>query len=710
MGSKISRRNFVTGAAAGAVSVLGLEKALAAAPQVAIKGAAGKADPKSPNAERAVFSELPISAIDPQGWLRAMLTKQKDGLTGHLDDSGGHPFNTLGWAGPPSRTPPDWWSYEQTGYWADGMTRCGHLLSDEKLIEKAHRQTLYVLDHPDSDGYLGPDSLKKTSRWPHAVFFRALAAEYSASGDPRIVAALKRHYLSSPYQYDSGRDVCNIETIVWTYQRDGDPRLLKLAQDTYAAFEAAPPKWGFSAAILTDGKPTNAHGVSYNEIAKLGAILYMETGDPRLLEVSREAYRKLDKFHMLPDGVNTSTELIRAVNPLESHETCDISDYSWSVGYLLMATGEVEYADKIERACFNAAPGAVTEDFSALQYFSCPNQVISAHNTNHNLYYRGDRTMAYATNHIAQCCSGNVNRAMPNYVARMWMQDGKGGLVAALYGPSKVSWKVGKENRQVTITEETRYPFRNHVRFAMQMDGDVEFPFTVRIPGWSSGAKVMVNDQPVKEVAAAGKYVTLHRKFRDGDVVTVTLPQQVRISHWPMDGVVVERGPLVYSLRIAERWQTAEETEQAVRDVLGVYWTDFRFPGLLGRNAYPDSPWNYALAVEENDDINKIEVKELDWSDDAPWSLAAPPIALKVPARRVNGWKLVEATEIEQQGEWFHPQQIFKRQGRFTFTPQIPDGKGSDISLAQETEMVTLIPYGCAKLRLTIFPRVSKLA
>ncbi|MGA2049994.1 MAG: hypothetical protein ABSG96_20025 [Terracidiphilus sp.] len=47
-----------------------------------------------------------------------------------------------------------------------------------------------------------------------------------------------------------------------------------------------------------------------------------------------------------------------------------------------------------------------------ISQLSCPIQVIAEHNANHNTYSRGDRTMSYATAHIAACCSGNVNRIM----------------------------------------------------------------------------------------------------------------------------------------------------------------------------------------------------------------------------------------------------------------------------------------------------------
>jgi hypothetical protein len=50
------------------------------------------------------------------------------------------------------------------------------------------------------------------------------------------------------------------------------------------------------------------------------------------------------------------------------------------------------------------------------------------------------------------------------------------------------------------------------------------------------------------------------------------------------------------------------------------------------------------------------------------------------------------------------------RKGDFVLTPQLPTESTSGIRLADESELVTLVPYGCAKLRLTIFPRVDRIA
>jgi len=717
-------------ASAGAASLIGVNQPLGALAQsVQPAGEAAKKQPagtaktvQSPHPPHAKFSELPLSSIEPQGWLKAFLVKAKNGLTGHLDEIGGAPFNTYGWGGPTlSNVPPDWWSYEQNAYWCDGMTRCGYLLGDKDLIDKAALQTDYVLDHADTDGYLGPQYLKKSNRWPHAVFFRALCARYSATGDKRIPAALKRHFLSSPYNYKSGRDLIALEAVLWTYERDGDPALLALAKTIYQNFANPPARengpamianaGGQGPAMYTDGKPSRAHGVGYNEAAKLGALIYGHTGEAETLRVSQEAYRKLDKFHTMVDGVNTSTEGLTPIDQLSSHETCDITDYCWSVGYVLMATGEVEYSDKIERAMFNAAPGAVTEEFNGLQYFSCPNQVLATRHSNHNFYYKGDRAMAYSANHIAQCCSGNVNRMMPNFAARLWMKDANGGLVAAMYAPSTVTHRVGKEGSEVTIAEETRYPFKDQIRFRMKMAQATKFPFTVRIPGWCKGAKISVNGQPLQQELASGTFVTIDRSFKDGDEVLVTLPQQIKLTEWPGNSVAVERGPLVYSLTIEEHWQTREEAEQELQDAWRVEWRDFRCPGVRALDVVPNSPWNYALAIDPETGPRGVQVIENEWADENPFSRHSPPITLVVPAKRLIGWDLDRRNEIVQRGEWWHPNQTFVRKGNFAFTPDLPTGgKDSKVKLGDAVENIALIPFGCARLRLTTFPRVKDFA
>jgi hypothetical protein len=645
---------------------------------------------------RRKFSELSLRAITPEGWLRRYLELQRHGLTGHME-AAGYPFDTDGWADPAivARSGTAWWPYEQTAYWVDGAIRCAHLLRDPELIAKAGRQIRYVLENADRDGYLGPPFLKNGEhwcRWPHAVFFRALMAEYSATGDAAIPRALARHFLGSGRLPLNHRDVCNIEAMLWAAEQTGDERLVKLAEQSYKEYNTHFPEHDTAVANMLSEQVAGEHGVTYNEIGKLGALLYAFTGRKRYLDATVNAYRKLDRDHMLVDGIHSSAEHLSGRDPLASHETCDIADYTWSVGYLLMITGKAEYADKLERACFNAAPGAVrTYDFGGLQYFSCPNQVVADNASNHNLFFRGAKWMSFRPNPGTECCPGEVNRIMPNYVARMWLRDGHGGLIAALYGPGSVTVPAGDGKHEVTVIQETDYPFGERIDFQFRCDTSVVFPFTLRIPGWCDDAQLLLNGKPLDRKLTAGMFITVKREFKPNDRLSLLLPMKLRLTRWPEGGVAIERGPLVFALRVEEEWRVDQDEPRSTRQ-------------LPAWNLAAGSPWNYALDVDEKRLADEVEVVRRAMSPE-PWTLDRAPIVLRVPARRVKRWRLndkrrIVRTVCNKLGT-FERQEI---QGHFVMTPPLPGPASLAQRLGKQREMVTLVPYGCTHLRLTVFP------
>ena len=143
--------------------------------------------------------------------------------------------------------------------------------------------------------------------------------------------------------------------------------------------------------------PIHAHGVTYIEKAKLPALLYMHTGNPDYLYFALAAQERIFSHHMLIDGIPSTSEDYRETTSLDSHETCDISDHTWTWGYLLMATGDGVWGDRIERACFNAGLGAIKKDWRAHQYFSCPNQVLATQSSCHAVLAYGKHGFWTAT-------------------------------------------------------------------------------------------------------------------------------------------------------------------------------------------------------------------------------------------------------------------------------------------------------------------------
>jgi len=646
----------------------------------------------------AKFSELPIKAITPKGWLWKYLDNQRNGLTGHLDEAAGTPFDKVKRT---KLTSSEWINaeFEQVSYWLDGMLRCGYLLRDEFLINKALEQIEYVLKNPDKDGYLGPQSLKDSphggNRWPHTVFFRAVMAHYSATKNKSILSPIIKHYLSKTSEHTRERDVCNVEIMLWLYEETGDKRIFDYALESYEGYNLLNKDRDTSVESMLSTRKMSEHGVTFNEIGKLGAIVYKYTGNRKYLDATINAYKKIDRDQMLIDGVCSSTERLRGKDPLDSHETCNISDYTWSVGYLLMVTGDAEYADKIERACFNAAPGAVTKDFKALQYFSCPNQVIADSSSNHNFYRCGDKWMSYRPKPGTECCSGDVNRAMPNYVARMWLLDNKNrGLVAALYGPSSVVARVGEELQEVNIVEETSYPFSEEINFYIYTKKEVFFSLSLRIPLWCDCPQLLINSKPVKAKLQKGAFVTIKRLFSNGDHIKLILPMELKLSYWPRNGVGIEMGPIVFSLPIDEEWQVDKNEVFQTKD----------FPAW---NIYPKSKWNYALDLTESELKERVEVVRrappVDDINFNPWYIKSAPIELYVPARLVRGWRIKKCKRLTYEDY----DGLHKRVGNFSFTPNLPEIKVLKKNLSPKVEKIRLVPYGCTQLRITIFPNAA---
>ncbi|MBN1315523.1 MAG: glycoside hydrolase family 127 protein [Anaerolineales bacterium] len=651
-----------------------------------------------------VFHSLPLTAIKPTGWLRECLHRQREGITGHLEVTG-FPFNSCGWSSPQMGHTHGlaWWPYEQTAFGIDGLIRCGYLLDDMDLVAKATKHTEYVLNHPLPHGILGFAHLE--SRWPHAIFFRALRAQFEATADHRIIRAIEQHYLADGLHCD-GRDICNVDTICWLFGLTGNHALLELAkalvrqfndettptpridnmqarpntgwweksskvQNPDPASKSSPPAtWPSSLKNLLENDPPLMHGPTFLETLIAPVALYQHTGDPQLLAAVRNGFRKLDRYHLLVDGIPSSNEFLNGKAPRSVHETCVIADYCWTAARMLLATGEVVWADKIERACFNAAMGAVTKDFRAHQYFSSPNQFILTEKSSH-MPWEDPAFVCYQPGHSTECCTGNVNRIMPNYISHMWLRDGQGDLVAALFGPSSITTVVGPDNRRLTIHEETDFPFSDCITWRFETEKPSFFGLRLRIPGWCLRPRLSVNGVEITDELAPGTFFRLERTFQSQDRIELFLPADVKLSHWPQGGIALERGPLVFSLPIAADWRATHVPERSSDE----------FPAW---RLTPQCSWNYALAVHEKDLQQTVRIVRHD-NGGYPWAAKTPPLSLHVPARQVHGWQLEECCR----------------------TPHLPDPGELPYYLEDDIETLALVPYGCTALRLTVFPSCS---
>lgn len=640
------------------------------------------------------FNHIKTKDIKPDGWLAEYLQRQTEGLTGNIEKAGS-PFNTAESVWADKTNAIEWYPYEQQGYWIDGALRVAHEMRNEPLYNKIKAILYKSIELASKDnGYIGPNCLKpenvegfrkrKYIRWPHAVYFRALMAEYENTGDKAILDALCEHYKNDEF-FCHGRNVCNVECLAWLYKKTGDEFFKNRAVETFEGYQLPENCPELTIESIESNKDFYIHGVTFSEKIKLLPILYDITGDKKYLNLGIKGIDKVIKQSLMVDGVISSEEFTRTNTAIMAHETCDITDFCWALGYFFEATGDTKYLDIIERACLNAAPAVVTPDFTALQYFSSPNQVIASDNSTHCRYTRGSWTMSYRPYGYAACCTGNVNRIMPNYIAKMWHEKDDE-LYATLYGASEFT------SGDFKITQVTDFPFARTIKFIISCPKPTHKKIGFRIPGWAEGALFNAGDN--SKFTDENGFCCVTKKWKVGDEIQVEFGAHAALKKSVEGGAYVEYGPLLFAFDIPKQDKSfsAHDAEY------------------LSHEMTPAGDWNWALRCDLII-ANGLTVKKIN-EDSYVWE--KPRFAIEVPAERISGFDLVKTNEIERyvyspENSIINTEFVFQNvEGDFVMTPEIPDSKTAEKNRSGKVENITLVPYGTAKLRLTVFPKLDK--
>lgn len=160
-------------------------------------------------------------------------------------------------------------------------------------------------------------------------------------------------------------------------------------------------------------------------------------------------------------------------------------------------TGDIDFADHLERIAFNALPTQISDDFMTKQYFQQANQVmVSRHRRNFDQDHGGtDNCFGLLTGY--PCCASNMHQGWPKFTQSLWYATPDGGLAVTAYAPSEVTAKVA-DGCTVTFSEETYYPMDDKISFTLQsMDKkrkEVNFALQLRIPNGANKPEYQSTD------------------------------------------------------------------------------------------------------------------------------------------------------------------------------------------------------------------------
>jgi DUF1680 family protein len=642
------------------------------------------------------YSELPLGAIKPKGWLLAQLETMRDGSTGHLDEVHSKIKDDNGWLGFSG----DGW--EETPYWLDGAVPLAYLLNDAKLKAKVIRYINWTLNNQRPSGYFGPLTKKELEEgieitavncgsgedwWPKMIMLKVLKQHFEATNDPRVIPFMKRFFayqaaalkncpLGKWTEWAMSRGADNTMMVLWLYSITEDKALLELANE----IEAQSFPWSewlgnrdwviWAAAHQTDELWMRRHAVNVGMGLKSPVINYQRTGDSKYIKAIKTGWNDLMSLHGLPMGIFSGDEDLHGNAPTQGVELCAIVEAMFSLEKIISITGDVQYMDALERMAFNALPAQTTDTYNEKQYFQIANQVqISKGVFDFSLPFDREMNNVLGLRSGYTCCTTNMHQGWTKFASHLWYKTPDNGIAALAYSPSEVTAQLGVTKTQVVINEVTNYPFDDKIHFELNMKRAVAFPLKLRIPSWCREAVVLLNGKTLKN-ARGGEIVTIERAWENLDKVTLQLPMEVTTSNWGRNSRTIERGPLVYALKLGERWEKGNDQKE------GDYFS-----------VYPTEEWNYGLLQEvvKNPEKNLV-VQTKPFPKSFKWNLENAPIEIVAPAKKIPGWQAVNGVAH---------QPVTDRTGVY---------KGA---VEGAVKNVTLVPYGFTKVRVVAFPVVE---
>jgi hypothetical protein len=637
------------------------------------------------------FIPLPVGSVEPRGWLREMLQRQRVGLTGHLGEiSAWLQKENSAWLSKDGKGEYGW---EELPYWLKGYIELAYIFDDPKMVKESETWIKGVLASQRADGDFGPDQRFEDSTrdyWANMIMLFCLESYYDHSHDPRVLELMAKYFkyqLSVPdnrmltHYWQRMRGGDNLYSIYWLYNRTGDPELLKTAEKIHRCTA----NWR-----MKDDLP-NWHNVNIAECFREPGQFYLQSHEDADLQAAYANFREVRKrYGQVPGGMFGGDENCRPgyTDPRQAIETCGIVEQMLSDEMLLQISGDPFWADQCEEVAFNTYPAAVTPDFAALRYLTAPNLVVSD-SKNHSPGIDNGGPFLMMNPFSSRCCQHNHSHGWPYFNKSLWMATPDNGLCAALYSASEVRAKVG-DGADVRFAEETHYPFEDTIRFRFSAEKPANFPLYLRVPGWCEAPEVFINgrgeatgSKSIPNPFARKAFLRIDRDWKNGDIIILKLPMKVSVRKWTNNhnSASVNYGPLTFSLKIGEHYERHDSIKTAIGDSKWQKGADpSKWPSY---EILPTTPWNYGLVLDERHPAESFTVQRANWpSNDFPFTTEDAPITMTAKANRIPAWDL----------------------DRYGLCAVLQDSPAlSDEPL----ETVSLVPMGAARLRISAFPVIG---
>ncbi|MBQ9783563.1 MAG: glycoside hydrolase family 127 protein [Clostridia bacterium] len=600
--------------------------------------------------------------LRPAGWMERQLRLQAEGLNGNLDKVWPDVRDSM-WIGG------DREGWERVPYWLDGFIPLAYLLDDADMKARAKKYVDKILEFQKPDGWICPNGntpIEKYDTWAILLISKTLTVYYDCTEDERIPDALFRMMKNYYELLSSGR----IQMFEWASHRwyEGFIALDRLA--AWYPQEA----WIRELAAIFKGQGTDYAGetekwkIPLNEwtqethIVNLAMMLKAEAVSCELLgedytDVAERLYTVLDQYNGTAVGTFTGDECLSGISPIQGTELCAVVEQMYSLEHLYAYTGDPKWAERLEKVSFNALPATLSDDMWSHQYVQMVNQIDCTPLTgNPPFRTNGREAHMFGLEPHFGCCTANFGQGWPK-LALSALMKAEDGVVSAVPIPAVLTTEWN--GVPVKITLKTDYPFRNRLTYCVEASAPTDLRLHVRIPSFAKN--LTVNGQ-----RKAKRSLLTFSGFGAGETeLVIDFEATPKIVARPNRMSAVEYGSLVFALPVESKITTREYTRKDV---------ERKFP-YCDYHLSCASDWSYGLASR----CLTVEEREV---DEIPFSSQRPPLVIQAELAPID-WGMEE--------------------GYRAICAKTPHSRKA----LAEKQTRALVPYGCAKLRVTELPIVK---
>ncbi|EPE34755.1 Six-hairpin glycosidase [Glarea lozoyensis ATCC 20868] len=390
----------------------------------------------------------------------------------------------------------------------------------------------YLSGFPESDFVNLEAGTLTNSNVPYYAVHKTLQGvldvwRYTGDSTAKTVALALADWVdsrTSKLSYDRMQSVLNTEyggmneVLAQIYLMSGSTKYLNTAKRFDHAAKFTP--------LLNNQDTLNGNHANTNIPKWIGAAKeYKATGTTSYLTIAKNAWTITVNAHSYAIGANSQAEHFKAPNAIAGYLKEDTAE-ACNTYNMLKLTRELwqtdptntAYFDFYERALINHLLGAQDPSSSHghITYFTSLNP--GGHRGVGPAWGGGTWSTDYNS---FWCCQGTNIETHTKYADSVYGFDAST-LYINLFTPAVLNWSA----RGITVTQSTTFPASD--TSTITITGGGNFAVSIRIPGWTSGASILVNGAPAGVSANAGSYAKISRTWSSGDKIEVKLPMWFR--------------------------------------------------------------------------------------------------------------------------------------------------------------------------------------